>query len=449
MQAKPDGPVAGRGVGGRRPRPKGASTVSGAVRKEILDGGLTLLTERMPEFRSVCLGVCLRKGSRDETAAENGITHFIEHLVFKGTETRSAREIAKLFDRFGGHTDASTGREQTWFWAKVLDGHVAEALDLLADIVLRPRFDAGEIERERKVIFEEIHMVEDSPEELVYDLFYDALWGDHPLGRPIQGTVGSVTAMGRDAILDYFRRAYVAGNVIVAAAGSLDHDAIAGQVRRAFAGLPAGDGTPPARPPEIRGRALLREKRDLEQLQLCLGVPAFPMSDPRRYVGAVLNTILGGNPSSRLFQAVREERGLAYSVYSSISGYLDAGYLVISLATAPEQAGRALDVVRAEVGRLRREPAPAAELADAKEHLKGSLMLGLESSSSRMSNLARQEIYFGRQSSLDEVLADIDRVSAEEVQALAGKLLGGPPATLAALGRVRQAGLRPEPLPLD
>ncbi|MGD8376306.1 MAG: pitrilysin family protein [Acidobacteriota bacterium] len=421
--------------------------MSDTVRKQVLANGLTVLTEEMKAFRSVCLGVWLRRGSRDETDVQNGITHFIEHLVFKGTQTRSAREIAKLLDRFGGQTDASTGHEQTCFWAKVMDRHMGDALDLLSDIVLRPRFDPREIERERNVIFEEIRMVEDSPEDLVYDLFTDALWGDHPLGRPIQGTHESVGAMTREAILEYFRAAYVSGNLILSAAGNLSHEELVARVEAAFRDLPGGNGSVPLAPPAIGSRVLLRE-RELEQLQVCLGVPGFPVSDSRRHAGRVLNTILGGNMSSRLFQAVREERGLAYSVYSSAHGYLDTGYFMVYLATAPGQVREALDVVQAEIRRLCREAVSPAELQEAKEHLTGGLMLGLESSSNRMGHLAQQEIYFGRQVDADRMLREIEGVTLEDVRTLAVELFDGREASLAALGRVGASGLTEAPLRL-
>jgi predicted Zn-dependent peptidase len=428
-----------------RPRDGGApGTVSRGIRKQVLDNGLTLLTEQMEAFRSVCLGVWLRRGSRDETQGENGVTHFIEHLVFKGTENRSAKEIAKILDLVGGHSDAFTTKEYTCFYAKVLDQHLEDAVDLLADIVLRPRFEAEEIEKERKVIFEEIRMVEDTAEELLYDLFLETVWGEHPLGLPIQGTHESVSALGREAILDYFRRSYRSGNLILSAAGHLDHGELAERVERAFGSLPQGAGSQNGTAPAYHRAVVLREKGELEQLHLCVGVPAFPLSDRRRHAGFLLNTILGGSMSSRLFQAVREDRGLAYSVYSSLPCFVDTGCLMVYLATAPEQAREAVDVVMEELRGFRRDPVEHQELQDAKEHVKGSLVLGLESSSSRMSNLARQEIYFGRQSSMDELVADIDAVTVDQVHDLAGELFGGGSASMAVVGRVSDSRLSKE-----
>jgi predicted Zn-dependent peptidase len=418
------------------------------IRKQILPGGMTLLTEEMSEFRSVCLGVWLRRGSRDEVARENGVTHFIEHLVFKGTERRTAREIAKILDLLGGYSDAFTTKEYTCFYAKVLDRHLDQAVGLLADIVLHPRFDPEEIEKERKVIFEEIRMVEDTADELLFNLYFESIYGEHPLGRPIAGTLESVAAMDRDLIQDYFRRAYRSGNLILSAAGHLEHEALAALVGEAFGALPSGNGVAEPAPPSFQPGVVLREKAELEQLHLCLGVPAFPESDPRRHSGHLLNAILGGTMSSRLFQAVREDRGLAYSVYSSLDGFLDTGTFSVYLATSPAQAREALAVVLAELRRLRREPVGQQELHEAKEHLKGSLVLAMESSSSRMSRLAKQEIYFGRQTDLDELIAEVDAVTVDGIHQLAGELLAADELSVTALGRVEESRLADEPASL-
>ncbi len=422
--------------------------MGGSIRKQVLPNGMTLLTEEMSEFRSVCLGVWLRRGSRDEVAVENGVTHFIEHLVFKGTETRTARDIAKTLDLIGGYSDAFTTKETTCFYAKVLDCHLEQAVDLLADIVLHPSFDPEEIEKERKVIFEEIRMVEDTPDELLFNHYFSAIWGEHPLALPIAGTLESVAAMKRDLILDYFRRAYRSGNLILSAAGNLTHEGLGEIAARAFEELPSGNGFADPTPPAYEPRIVLREKTELEQLHLCLGVQGIKESDPRRHAGHLLNVILGGTMSSRLFQAVREDRGLVYTVYSSLDGFADTGCMAVYLATAAHQAREALDVVMAELKRISREPVGAQELADAKEHLKGSMVLSLESSSSRMSRLAKQEINFGSQSSLDHVMAEVDAVTVDEVYGLAQELLRGGELSLAALGRVEESGLTDDPLHL-
>jgi len=407
------------------------------IRKERLANGLTLLTESMPHVRSVAIGVWLRRGSRDEPARLNGISHFIEHLLFKGTETRSAKAIALAMDSIGGQIDAFTSKEYTCFYAKVLDTHVTDAVELLADIVQRPAFDPTELERERQVILEEIRMVEDSPDELVYDLLTDQFYPNQPLGRPIQGTARTVGAMGRGQLRRYFREAYRPGEILIAAAGKLTHARMARLVRRTFGSLEPGPRRSAAgRAPRSRAVIVTRRKRELEQLHLLLGLRAFPEGDPGRYALYVLNTILGGTMSSRLFQTIREERGLAYSVYSGLNTFLDAGLLTIYAATSPGAAG---DVVRLAADELRslRDAGPRPEeVGMAKEHLKGSLMLALESTSSRMSQLARQQIYFGRQTTCTETLDRVSRVTASQVQAVARRLFRGQRIALAAVGRV-------------
>jgi predicted Zn-dependent peptidase len=406
------------------------------IQRNVLPNGLTLLTESMPNIRSVSLGVWLNQGSRHETEAENGISHFIEHLLFKGTEKRSAQEIAKTIDRFGGQCDAFTSKEYTCFYGRVLDEKLPVAFDLLADIVLHPRFEPEHIEKERKVIFEEIKMVEDSPDELVYDLFMETFWSGHPLGRPIQGTVESVSALGPEMLTGFFRDSYRPESVFISAAGNLDHDHLVRMASQAFGELKSGPPRRKISPPEPRAEIVVREKKELEQLHLCLGVPASGQDHPGRYCGYVMNTILGGTMSSRLFQNIREDRGLAYTVYSSINSFADTGFLTVYAATRPDGAHELVQSVCDELKKMKSQRVDEAELESAKDNLKGSLMLSLESSSSRMSNLARQHIYFGRQFGLDEILAGIDAVTADGVQALAQELLVGSRCTAAVLGRV-------------
>lgn len=413
-------------------------------RKEVLSNGLTILTEEMPTLRSVSLGVWLKQGSRHETPEENGVSHFIEHLLFKGTERRSAAEIAKTIDAIGGQCDAFTSKEYTCFYARVLDEHLPRALDLLSDIVLHPKFDPENIEKERKVIFEEIKMVEDSPDELVYDLFTETFWRNHPLGRPIQGTIESVSALGPGLLMEFFRGSYDPGNVVIAAAGHLDEDRFIEMADKAFASMPRCGKDRPVTPPRPHPGFVTKEKKDLEQLHLCLGVEAYPQKHDYRYVGYVMNTLLGGTMSSRLFQRIREERGLAYTVFSSISSFADTGYLMVYAATRPEGGQEVLTQVCAELRRLKETPIDEVELRAAKDHLKGSLMLSLESSSSRMSNLARQDIYFNQQFSLDEVIAGIDRVTTADVQGLARTILVSSNCTVAVLGNLSSLDLSPD-----
>jgi len=428
-----------------RRSPPGACATE-VIRRERLGNGLTLLTESMPAVRSVAVGVWLRRGSRDEPARHNGISHFIEHLVFKGTQTRSARDIALAMDSIGGQVDAFTSREYTCFYAKVLDRHVDEAIELLADIVQRPRLDPQEIERERQVVLEEIRMIDDTPDDLIYDLFSSSFYPGQALGRPIQGTAASVGALGRQRLLGFFRRVYRPRNLVIAAAGHLDPGSFARKVRRAFGGLRGAAAPVPRRRPRVHRGQVRRRRDELEQLHLLLGLPTGPEGAPERYALHVLNTLLGGSMSSRLFQKIREERGLAYSVFSGVSGYRDAGHLSIYAATRPEAGA---EVVRLALGELRalRERGPGEdELGTAKEHLKGSMMLALESTTSRMSNLARQEIYLGRQVGLAESLDRVSAVTARQVRTLARRLFDGTPLALAAVGRVGRLRLAAEAL---
>jgi predicted Zn-dependent peptidase len=419
------------------------------IQKQILDNGLTLLTECMSEVRSVSVGVWLRRGSRDEPARFNGISHFIEHLVFKGTATRTAREIALAMDSVGGQIDAFTSKEYTCFYAKVLDQHLDEAVDLLADIVQRPAFDAEEIERERQVVLEEIRMVDDTPDDVIFDLFSGEFYPRHALGLPIQGTAATVSALTRRQLLSYFRRSYRPEQMLVVAAGNVRHARLAKMVRRAFGELkPGGRAETSPRRPRPRCGRVTRAKNELAQLHLLLGFPAFREDPAGRYALYVLNTLLGGTMSSRLFQRIREERGLAYSVYSTLSGYRDAGHLLIYVATNPQNGADVIRLALEELRSLRDHGPTQDELEVAREHLKGSLMLSLEQTSSRMSNLARQEMYLGRQQTLNETLRRVAGVRRAAVHHVAGELLQGGRAALAAVGPVRRLRLGREALRL-
>ena len=416
------------------------------INKKVLSNGLTVVTEKMPNLRSISLGVWLKKGSRHESAAENGISHFIEHLLFKGTAHRTAQEIALTIDSIGGQIDAFTGKEYTCFYAKVLDEHLPVALDLLSDIVLHPNFDPGEIEKERKVIFEEIRMVDDTPDELVFDLFNQHLWPDHPLGRPIQGTVESVSAMTPEIIGRYFRESYQPGNLLITATGNLEHEALVSEIRTAFEPLTNGAAPPVATPPRLHSGIIVKEKKELGQVHLCLGVRGFPLAHEARFQEYVLNTLLGGTMSSRLFQDIREQRGLAYNVFSSVNSFMDTGYLMVYAATSPESAEQVIRLVQEEFRSLREKSPVEREMKMARDHLKGSLMLSLESSSSRMSNLARQEVYFQRPFTLNEILEGIDRVQPEEVRVLAEKMFHRSTCALAVLGNTSRFHLTEEDL---
>jgi predicted Zn-dependent peptidase len=395
------------------------------ITKEVLPNGLTLITESMPHVRSVAIGVWLKRGSRHETPAQTGISHFIEHMVFKGTKTRSAERIAAEVDSIGGYMDAFTAKEYASFHLKVLDQHLPLAVELLGDIVMNPRFDPVEMAKEKKVIFEEINMVEDTPDDLVMELFTEAFWPDHPLGRPILGTKKSVAGFSRADLLSFFRSVYHPGNVLISAAGHLEHGLLADLMRRHFGALAARPNGHPVKAPRPATRVVTRSKRELEQVHLCLGAPALPQGHADRYACYILNTILGGSMSSRLFQNVREKRGLVYSIASGVTAYSDAGALTVYAGTSLDSVDEVVRLTLEEIRRLRGDTLPAEELRRSKDHLKGSLMLSLESTGSRMNHLARQEIYFGRQFGLDEITTGIEAVEAQDVQRVANDLFGG------------------------
>lgn len=409
------------------------------IRRETLANGIRLVTETMPHVRSVSIGVWLTRGSRHEPAEHAGIAHFVEHMLFKGTETRSAEDIAQQVDSIGGQLDAFTSKEYAGYYVKVLDEHLPVAVDILSDLVSHPIFAPEEIEREKKVVLEEIKMVEDTPDDLVHELFAESYWNGHPLGRPILGTPQSVAALDQDILRKYFRDTYTAENFIVVAVGHLTHDAVRDLVARAFDGVPTSGRPVVDVRPSVCPTVQVRQK-ELEQSHVCLGTTGLPQNHPDRYAAYALNTVLGGSMSSRLFQNVRERRGLAYAVFSSLSAYQDAGALSIYAGCANEAVRELIDVVIAEIRRLEREPLPTGELRRAKDHLKGSLMLTLESTSSRMSHHARQEIYRDRPDTLDEMLEAIERVTAADVQRLASEFFGRHGLGVTVLGNVN--GLR-------
>ena len=418
------------------------------IRKERLANGITVLTESMPQVRSVSLGVWLRRGSRHESAAQNGASHFLEHLVFKGTENRTSREISLAIESVGGQMDAFTSKEYTCFYAKVLDQHLPDAVDLLSDIVMRPLFDPVELERERKVVLEEIRMVEDTPDDLIYDLFSSHFYRKHALGRPIQGTAETVGSFSRTGMLRFFRRAYRPGNMLIVAAGNLKHRQLVRLVEESFHGMePSRSSGTRLQPPRVHPGIATRSKR-LEQLHIMIGLPSVHEDASYRYPLYVLNALLGGTMSSRLFQKIREERGLAYSVYSGVNAFMDSGFIMVCAATTPARGGEVIRLIMDELAGLRDHAPDPDEVEVAREHMKGSLMLSLESTSSRMSNLARQEIYFGRQFTLAEILRGIDNVTPESTHKLAARIFSSAPVALAGVGRLGRLRIRPEDLVL-
>jgi len=434
--------------GWRRPRLiPNAFVTQPLIVRDVLPNGLRLLTERMPHVRSVSIGVWLARGSRHEPQEQSGIAHFVEHMLFKGTGTRSAEDIAQTIDSIGGQMDAFTAKEYASYYIKVLDEHLPLAVDVLADIVRRPAFSAEDIEREKKVVLEEIKMVEDTPDDLVHELFTENFWVDHPLGRPILGTRETVEGLTQEGLRGYFNGVYTAPNMIIAAVGNVEHTRVRDIVEAAFGTVSSDSHGFSSAPPRVEPRIIIRNK-ELEQTHVCLGTSSYQQDHEDRYSSYVLNTILGGSMSSRLFQNVREKRGLAYAVFSGLSAYRDAGSLTIYAGCANDAIGELIDVVVVELRRLKDELLPESELRRAKDHLKGSLMLNLESTSSRMSHLARQEIYFDRQFGLDETLEGVERVTLQDVQRVARDLLKDGALAATVLGSVNGLKIPPERLSL-
>jgi predicted Zn-dependent peptidase len=415
--------------------------------RDVLPNGLRILTEQMPHVRSVSIGVWLARGSRHEPEAQSGIAHFVEHMLFKGTGTRTAEDIAQTIDSIGGQMDAFTAKEYASYYIKVLDEHLPLAVDVLSDIVMHPAFSGDDIEREKKVVLEEIKMVEDTPDDLVHELFTENFWHNHPLGRPILGSKETVESLNAEGLRRYFSRAYSAPNLIIAAVGNVTHEQVRDLIVRAFEGLPTESEPISDTPPRVVPRIIIRNK-ELEQSHVCLGTSGYCQDHEDRYSSYVLNTVLGGSMSSRLFQNVREKRGLAYAVFSGLSAYRDAGSMTIYAGCANDAVSELIDVVIVELRRLKDEPLPEAELQRAKDHLKGSLMLNLESTSSRMSHLARQEIYFDRQFGLDETLEGVSRVTQADVQRVARDLFADGALAATVLGAVNGLKIPPERLSL-
>jgi predicted Zn-dependent peptidase len=406
------------------------------IERAVLPNGIRIVTEAMPYVRSVSLGVWIGTGSRIEHGAENGISHFIEHMVFKGTKHRSAEDIAREVDSVGGGLDAFTSKELVSFNTKVLDEHVPLALDILSDLVLNPLFREDDIEKEKGVILEEIKMEADQPEFVLHETFIGNFWKGHGLGKPILGTRETVKKFGQPLLLDFFERVYAPCNILVTAAGNLDHEEFVRLVGQKFSGLRERAPLAPDFAPKSHAPIILKKKESLEQVHIALGVPAYPLAHELRFPLYVLNTVLGGGMSSRLFQNIREKQGLAYAVYSELNLFSDTGCLTVYAGTAVETAKQVVNSVVHEFRQLKDELIGTEELRRAKDHLKGSLMLSLESTSSRMTNLARQELYFDRFMSLDEMLESIESVSRDEVQSIAEEFFCNENIALAMLGRI-------------
>ena len=417
-----------------------------SIETTILPNGVRVITEQMDHVRSVSLGVWITTGSRAETPDENGISHFIEHMVFKGTSRRSAEDIARSVDSIGGGLDAFTAKEMVSYNTKVLDEHVPLAFDVLADMVRNPLFRAEDIEKEKGVILEELKMEVDNPEYLLHEIFTSNFWKDHSIGKPILGTKETVRKFDREMIHHYYQHYYSPSNILITAAGNLKHDHIVELARKHFEDLPSNGTISPDPAPTPHARLVFRNKSSLEQTHLYMGVPAYPFPHNLRFACYALNTVLGGGMSSRLFQNIREKQGLAYAVFSELTMYRDTGCLAIYAGTSTETIRKVIASIVAELRELKEKPVPEEELRRAKDHLKGSFMLGLESTSSRMGNLARQEMYFKRFFTLDEMIQSIEAVNAAQVQRIAREFFDPKNITLAVLGNIGEFRVKREDL---
>ena len=417
-----------------------------SIFKTTLPSGLTVLVETLPYVRSVALGYYLRSGSAVEAEEHGGASHFLEHLVFKGTEKRSTAEIAQAIDILGGDVDAFTGKEYTSFYAHVLDEQVPTALELLTEILTAPRFSPDDVEMERGVILEEIKMVEDTPDDLVHEIFVTSFWPDHPLGRPILGTEDTIKNIPREKIVEHYQETFQPSNVIFAASGNVRPEDVLPFLEQHFRPASRAPFRGEWNAPTPNQHVILREKRELEQVHLCLGSRGFPQQGEERYAAALFNAILGGGMSSRLFQRIREQQGLVYSIASYHNGYLHGGYEAVYAACAPKNLRRVLDLTLAEMRKIKNEGATEEELSSSKLHLKGSILLSLESTTSRMSGIARQEYYFGRQFTPDEIIAHIDAVTLNDIRSVAQRIVDPESLSLTLLGNLKDPGITAEEL---
>ncbi len=402
-------------------------------RKEILPNGLTLLTEKIPHVQSASIGVWSKIGSRHEPDELAGISHFLEHMFFKGTKRRSAEEIARAIDSVGGTLDAFTTRENTCFYAQVLGEHLPLAVDLLSDLLLCSLLEETDLDKEKQVILQEIKMVEDTPDDLIHDLFAQSLWPHHPLGRSILGRLDSLARTGRSDLLSFIHDYYRPQHCIIAAAGNLEHEDLVQLLSNSF-GEWSGQGAALNTSSPQHRYSRWEDRRDLSQIHLCLGVDAIPYAHEDRYALYLLNCLLGGGMSSRLFQEVRERRGLVYSIYSYQASFHDSGLFAIYAGTGPEHYREVLSLVEEELLRMVEVPLSPEELRRGKDQLKGNLLLALESTNARMIRLAKMEIYFGQFFNLEEIIQGIEDITVKKVKDLAGRLFGSHEYALTAIG---------------
>jgi len=403
------------------------------VARTVLDNGVTVLSERISHLVSSTVGIWVPVGSRAESPSENGIGHFIEHMLFKGTPRRKAIDISREIESVGGSMNACTDREYVFFYAKVLARDFPLAVDILSDIYRNSAFEEGEMEREKGVVLQEILMIEDNPEESLHDFFHESYWGGHPLGLPVQGTAGNITSFSREKVAGYFRDRFWRRGMIVTVVGNLSHEQVVEEVGRALGGLRLGDRHRAGSPPPPNQQIFLR-KKPIEQLYLCLGAPAVSRTSDRKYAALVLNTLLGGSMSSRLFQRIREERGLAYSVYSSLSTYSDSGILKICVGTTPDKAREVLEVTSDILSELRDGRIADDEVFLAREWIRGNILLSLENAEIRMSRMAMNEMFLGRVEPPEETLKQVDSVLPSRVRELAAEMLRRESFSLAAVG---------------
>jgi predicted Zn-dependent peptidase len=388
------------------------------IQKSVLANGVRIITEAMPQVVSSTIGIWVENGSRYEEPAENGVSHFIEHLLFKGTKKRTAAEIAEAFDRVGGVLNAFTGKEYTCYYAKVLGKDLEMATDVLADIFLESVFDPAEIERERQVVLQEISQAEDTPDDFIHDLFTENFWKGHPLALPIFGSVATVKKIDRDLLTSFMAARYRSSRVFIAAAGQVEHERLTAKCAGLF-GVIAGNGKVEKISPPVDRPLVMNVEKKLEQAHICIGGPGISTAHPLRYAGFVLNTALGGGMSSRLFQEVREKRGRVYSIYSFISSFIDSGYFGVYAGTNPEWVDEVLEVTVAELRKVEHDGLTPAELSRAKSQLQGNMLLGMESTDSRMNRLARNEISFRRDVPLEELSEGIEAVTNDNIVELA------------------------------
>lgn len=410
------------------------------LRKTILTNGIRVITENMSDVHSVSVGFWVENGSRHETVPLNGISHFLEHMLFKGTSRRTALDIAREADSFGGVLNAFTAREYSCYYAKVLSSRLPEAVDLLSDLVLNSSLHSDDIEKERRVILQEISMVEDTPEDLVHDLFSEKIWHRHPLGLPVLGSSASVNAITRDDLQSLLETRYLGENIVISAAGRIDHDSFCRWIDKAFQSVPEGQSSRSCDLPQYQPGSYLWQKK-LEQTHLCLGCKALPQTHDDRYALQVLNTLLGASMSSRLFQKIREERGLAYSIYSYLNCYSDAGALVVYCGTAVKDLSQVFELIIDQFTSLKSGHLEADEVVMAREQIKGNFLLSLENTDNRMSRLARNEIYLGYQPALESVVERIDNVGVDRVTEVARKVFVAESLTLQVVGDLEHCPL--------